>query len=611
MLRAHARAEGGEMKRTVIMMMSLALVAGGIWATAPVAAQDDGGDEKVVVRFGTTNSLDSLNPFKAVEVPSYEVINMQYNLLVQFSQEDLSPSPGIAESWEASEDGLSWTYHLDPDATWSDGKPVTSEDVKYTYERIQKEEQGTYIDYVRQIESIETPDDQTIVLHTEKPSVQMLSIWVPILPKHIWQDVPSDESKTFKNEPAVGSGPFQAVEWRRGQFLRLVKNPHYFRAEPALDEIVIQFYDNPDTMVQALKQGEVDFIDSIPTRLFQSLENDPQIETLSSSDAGFTELGFNLYEPNPQVIEKYGAPETSTGHPALLDVRVRQAINWAINEQELTDKVLLGEGQVGSTLVPPPLAKYHLELDDSEIMSFDIDRARELLADAGWEDTDDSGFVDKNGEDLELRLYVRSESTDTIKAGNFIRDWLEQAGIRVSTKAVSDNTLTDEIYAADYDMFIWGWGSDPDPDFILSVLTCGQFMFWSDTFWCDKEYSRLYQKQKTQLDLDERAETIHEMQRIAYEESPYVIFFYDNTLEAWRTDTFTGWTRQPEDEGPVVSSTGAIYTAENLQPVTARPASAEEGGLSPAVIVVIVAVAAVVLVAFFAVRRRESEEDRA
>ncbi|MDQ4027299.1 MAG: ABC transporter substrate-binding protein, partial [Actinomycetota bacterium] len=535
-----------------------------------------------------------------------------YNLLIQFSQEDLSPVPGIAESWEASEDGLTWTYHLNPDATWSDGEPVTSEDVKYTYERIQEEEQGTYIDYVRQIDRIETPDDQTVVLHTKKPSVQMLSIWVPILPKHIWEEVPADESKTFKNEPAVGSGPFQAQEWRRGQFVRLVKNPNYFRGEPAVDEIVIQFYDNPDTMVQALKQGEVDFIDSIPTRLFQSLEGEPQIETLSSSDAGFTELGFNLYEPNPQVIEEFDAPETSTGHPALLDVRVRQAINWAIDEQELTDKVLLGEGQVGSTLVPPPLAKYHLELEESEVMGFDIARAQELLAEAGWEDTDGNGVVDKDGEDLELRLYVRSESTDTIKAGTFISDWLEQAGIRVDTKAVSDNTLTDDIYAADYDMFIWGWGSDPDPDFILSVLTCGQFMFWSDTFWCDEEYSRLYEEQKTQLDLNERAETIHEMQRIAYEESPYVIFFYDNALEAHRTDTFTGWTRQPEDLGPLVSSTGAIYTAENLKPVSAAtPASAEEGGISPAVLIAIVVGAIAGLFVLYYVRRRESEEDRA
>ena len=115
---------------------------------------------------------------------------------------------------------------------------------------------------------------------------------------------------------------------------------------------------------------------------------------------------------------------------------------------------------------------------------------------------------------------------------------------------MSDTALTDAIYAADYDMFIWGWGSDADPDFILSVLTCDQIMGWSDTFWCNEDYSGMYQEQKEQLDLDERAATIKEMQRIAYEDNPYVIFYYDNQFEAWRTDKFEGWTKTPTDRRP-------------------------------------------------------------
>ncbi len=101
-------------------------------------------------------------------------------------------------------------------------------------------------------------------------------------------------------------------------------------------------------------------------------------------------------------------------------------------------------------------------------------------------------------------------------------------------------------------MFIWGWGSEADPDFILSVLTCDQIMGWSDTFWCNDDYSRMYQEQKKQLDIDERAATIKEMQRIAYEDNPYVIFYYDNQFEAWRTDRFEGWTKTPTtaDPGP-------------------------------------------------------------
>ena len=121
-------------------------------------------------------------------------------------------------------------------------------------------------------------------------------------------------------------------------------------------------------------------------------------------------------------------------------------------------------------------------------------------------------------------------------------------------------------------MFIWGWASDADPDFILSVLTCDQFMGWSDTFWCNEDYSRMYQEQKKQLDLEERAATIKEMQRIAYEENPYVVFYYDNQPEAWRTDRFEGWTKTPtnSDFGQVA------YSFSNETYMNLRPLS--EGG---------------------------------
>jgi peptide/nickel transport system substrate-binding protein len=599
-------------KKIAVMVGLMALLGATTVAVMPVRAQTPQEDEKLVWRIGTENEIDSLNPFKALELPSFELFGLQYNLLVEFSQEDYGPTPGLAESWEHSEDGLTWTYHLNPDATWHDGEPITSEDVKYTFERILEEEQALFIDYLRQIDTIETPDEQTVVIHTKRPSVQMLSMWVPILPKHIWEDVPADETKSFENEPSIGSGPFQAVEWRKGQFLRLEANEDYFKGAPTVDEIVWNFYDNPDTMVQALKRGEVDYIDNPPISLFKQLETEPGIETVSSAAPGFTELAFNVYEPNPEVIKEFAAPKTSTGHPALLDARVRQAINWAIDEQELTDKILRGEGQPGSTLVPPPLAQYHLDLDDSELMTFDIDRARELLAEAGWEDTNDNGTVDKGGTELELRLIVRSESPDGAKLGQFVEDWLGQAGIEVATKAMSDNALTDVIYEADFDMFIWGWGSDPDPDFILSVLTCDQIMGWSDSFWCNEEYSDLYQEQKTLLDIDERAEAIQRMQEIAYEESPYVIFFYDNWLEAYRTDRLTGWTRQPEGTGAVFYSIGPQYTAMNLKPLSAEQAAEEAGGGGSAVVWILVAVVIIVAVgAGVAFARRGSREERA
>ena len=368
------------MRRIAAVVVLVALISALVGVTGVVAQDSSGEDEKVVFRIGDTNDIDGFNPFKIVEIPSYELMGLTYDLLVENSPKDSSPVPGLADSWETSDDGLTWTFHLNEDAKWHDGKPVTSEDVAYTYQRILDEEQGLYIDSVKQIESIETPDEHTVVFKTKEPSVQMLNTYVYILPKHIWEDVPEEETKSFKNEPVIGSGPFQAVEWKEGQFARLEANPDYFRGTPKIDEIIFQFYDNDDTMVQALKNGEVDYIQGMPINLFKSLENQEGIETNSAPDPGFTELGFNLYEPTPEAIEEFGAPETTTGNPALLDPLVREAINWAIDEEELTERILQGEGIPGTTVVPPALAKYHLEIPESEIQGFDIERSKELLA---------------------------------------------------------------------------------------------------------------------------------------------------------------------------------------------------------------------------------------
>jgi peptide/nickel transport system substrate-binding protein len=604
------------MRRIAAVAVLIVVISALVGAAGAVAQEDSSEDgEKVVLRVGSSNDIDGFNPFKIVEIPSYEIMDLNYDLLVDFSPKDSSPIPGLADSWETSDDGLTWTFHLNKDAKWHDGVDVTSEDVAYTFNRILDEEQGLYIDYVRQIESIETPDEDTVVFKTKDPSVQMLSMYVYILPKHIWEDVPADETKSFENEPAIGTGPFQAVEWREGQFARLKANPDYFRGAPHIDEIIFQFYDNDDTMVQAFKNGEVDYIGyAIPINLFKSLENQEGIETNSAPDPGFSQLGFNLYEPSPEAIEQFDAPKTTTGNPALLDPVVREAINWAIDEKALTEKILQGEGIPGSTLVPPALAKYHLEIPDSELQGFDIERSKDLLAQAGWEDTNDNGTVDKDGEELELRLFVRSEEKDSVTAGQFIEDWFREAGIGLETKAISDTALTDAIYAADYDMFIWGWGSDADPDFILSVLTCDQFMGWSDTFWCNEDYSRMYQEQKKQLDLGERAATIKEMQRIAYEANPYVIFYYDNQTEAWRTDRFEGWTKTPTNSnfGQVAYSfSNETYT--NLRPLSSggEGGAGSSGGTSPLVYVGLGIVAVAAIAGIVAFLRRGSAEDRA
>ena len=569
----------------------------GLWGTAS-AQSPQARPKRQVLTIGTTNELDSLNPFVAVESPAYETFFLNYDLLNRFSQKDMSPAPGLAETWEHSEDGKTWTYHVRSGVKWSDGQPFTARDVAYTYNRVLKEQSGTYIGYLPFVKSVTAPDDNTVVITTTKPVVFMQGIWIPILPEHIWKDISAKEAKTFDNEDPVGTGPFHVVEWKKGQFWRMEANKSYWGGAPHIDEVIFRVFNNADAMVQALKKGEIDAAEAIQPSLVRSLQGDKNISIVEAGGFGWTHIGFNA-----------GSPE-GDGNPALRDVRVRQAIYHAVDKETLLNKVNLGYGQLADTIVPPGLALYHLDVPADQEMAFDIQRSRDLLAEAGYRDTNGNGIVDKGGKDLELRYFVRSERADSSKEAQFIKGWLKQAGIQANVKALTDTKLTDVIYAGDYDIFSWGWGSDPDPDFILSVVTCEQWGSWSDTFYCNKEYDRMYQEQKTLLDPAQRAQVVKQMQQMVYEDAPYVPLYYDVDIQAYRNDRYTGWVRQPDREGGSIFFAYGPYSYVNVRPVSAQRTQAGSGGISTGVWVALAAALIAIAAAVMLFRRRVGAEER-
>ncbi|HUG87817.1 MAG TPA: ABC transporter substrate-binding protein [Actinomycetota bacterium] len=533
-------------------------------------AQTPAEEERIVFTLGDDNDLDSMNPWVGVEAPAYLMYALNYDLLVNFDLEDLSPAPGLAESWEVSEDGLTWTFDIREGVTWHDGEPFSAHDVAYTYNRILEERQGCCIDYIRQAETVEAVDDTTLVIQARRPTVQFLTAYVYILPEHIWSELDEEEVKTFENYPnPVGTGAFQVVEWVEGQFFRMEANPDYWGGAAIVDEVVYRIFQNEDALAQALLAGEIDFADTLGAGIFDSLVGQENIGTNEASIPSFEEIGFNV-----------GADETyddSDGHPALKDVVVRRAIAHAIDKETIIDRVLLGHGTIGSTIVPPVTDFYHYEPTPEETIPFDIDEANRLLDDAGYEDTDDDGVREMpgGGEPLHFRYFVRNEENSTVTTSEFVADWLGQIGISTDVRGLSDTRLTNVIYDGNYDMFHWGWFPDADPDFILSVMTCGQRPpdgVWSDSFYCNDQYDDMYEEQQTTLDLDERAAVIKEMQRIVYEDSPYVVLFYDRNLQAYREDRWTGFIQQPAGTGDLLAAYGPYSF------MSVRPKAADEGG---------------------------------
>ncbi len=590
----------------VIGMFVGFVLAGGASAQSPTEAK-----QKVTMVVGQVNDIRTINPLKAIETPEYETMAVIYDMLLSWDKETLEPVPDLATEWSTSEDGLTWTFKIREGVTWSDGEPVTAHDIAFTYNFIIDNKFGSLISYLPFTDEITAPDDTTLVWKTEKTtSAPVAPPWIYIMPEHIWGDMSKDEAKEFANFPdTVGSGPFRMVEWQKGDFWRLEANEDYFMGAPHIDDLVYRVFKNAEAMVNALKSGEIDFADEIPVDLFDALQGQPGITTNVSGAAQFTQLSFNMCGD-----ESFCQKNPPIRHPAVTDLNFRLAVATAIDKQALVDRVLRGYGTAGTTVIPP-VNPWHYEPSADEMIAPSIDEANRILDEAGYEDTDNDGVREMpgGGDPLEMRFIVRTEDSTGVKAGQLIAGWLKQIGVQVKPEAVTDGRLIDLWLANDYDLYIWGWGVEPDPDFQLSTYTSDQCGVWSDTCYTNPEYDQLYIDQKTALSREDRRAITDEMQRIIYRDIPEIVLYADNDLQAYRSDRWTGFIEQPPTDGYLFFQYGN-WSYLNVRPVSeeAAAAAAGAGGISPAVWIGIAAGLIVVVLAWVMLsRRRAGDEDRA
>ena len=209
---------------------------------------------------------------------------------------------------------------------------------------------------------------------------------------------------------------------------------------------------------------------------------------------------------------------------------------------------------------------------------------------------------------MELRFVVRTEAPETVAAGEFIVEWMRDIGISLKTEAVNDSKLGDIWYANDYDMYIWGWGVEPDPNFQLSTYTTSQCGVWSDTCYSNQEYDQLFQQQQKAATVEECESIVDEMQQILYDDRPELVLWYDNWLQAYRSDKWTGFVKQPSENGTILFQYGH-YSDLQIQPVSAAgPGAGADDGIQPIVWIALVA-AVVAIGAIVITRRRRSEEE--
>ncbi len=594
----------------------LVLVWFGALAVATPTARVGAAEADRILRVGTTEEFDSINPHLAFDGSSAEATNLDYDVLVGFGPELEYAPTGFAESW--SPDGATWTFTIRDGMRWSDGRVADANDVAFTFKYILASMDPAYIgpwapegnDLPRAgatrgdrqpdhplslygdvlvgavgLQSVELVDDRTVRLITAEPTTLLLGALVPILPAHVWSTVPFARAATdFQSTPpVVGSGPFQAVEWQRGTSARFLRNPNYWGERPYVEEVEFRFYPDQAAMAAALRRGEIDYARGIAAADVESLDEDADVVAVEGLASGYTHVAFNTYS---KEIDGGGA---STA--AARDPKFRDALGYALDLDEIIDAAVEGHATPGSTAIPPGVLQFHSE--PSSPRRFDPAESRRRLDAAGYLDADSDGIrEDLDGRPIELRLvYPTSDRKYAASAVAVAAAW-ERVGIGVSAEGLDPDTLTELLYVpeaggtAEYDVELWGWTGSPDPDFLLSLLTTSEIGGSSDSNYSNPAYDRLFEAQRRATTIDERRSIVGQMLDLAYDDAPYHVLFYDDELHANRTDRFEGWTTQPRDGGVSLFTTG-VQAYLDLVPAgtsaTPSPAIASPGPGSTAV----------------------------
>ena len=582
--------------RRLIVSMIAAVVAVSL---VPIAsAQEE--DDQVTLRVGLTQDWEVLNPTSGYTVAAYEVWNLHYATLTDKAAEDFATIPGLAESWEEVEPGIEYVYTLREGLTWSDGEPLTAEDVAWNINTGRDQGWDNMVSTVANIEAT-AEDERTVRLVSSVPDPKLPTMDIYLVPQHIWEPIATDydAATQYAADDNVGSGPFVITEFTPGQSVVMDANESYWGwegEEPPYDQVIFRLFENPDAMVAALQQGELDAAQSIPASSWEALEADENIELVAGQQGGFDEIAIN------------GGAAEGQPHPALLDIEVRRAIAHAIDRPAVIEDLYFGLASPLETISPSADPKWMPEIPEDERFDYDPVLANQILDDAGYLDTDGDGVreMPDGTNPIVIRHAVNTDGDLAGSIGDLMVGWMEEIGIGVTLESYAADALFGVLVDGTYDTFYWGWVPFVDPDPMLSYFTEAEIGNYNDANWFDPAYDALYTEQNQEVDPDRRVEIVHEMLTIFHDAAVYIPMYIAPDLQAYRTDTFEGWVKQPAEIGPVIyNNTSPSYV--QLTPIGADAGASDTnwllwGGIAAGVIVI----AGV----FLAMRNRSTADER-
>lgn len=531
-----------------------------------------------IIKIGILEEPKTLNPWKATDTWSRKVLSKIYQPLFRREPKDLKLIPWLAAAPPVfDQKDLTYTLKL-RNAKWSDGTDVTADDVVFTGELIKEFKiPSEYSDweFVKKIEAI---DSHTVRFHLDVPRATFLTktMTTDIVSKKEWEKPVAEARKAEKPlialhntkvDNPIGAGPFLLKEWRKGSYLFLSKNPHFFGTGlkvagftlgPYIDGIIFKVYGTSDAAVLALKTGEIDFFWwGIQSGYMEDLKNTKEIQLFDNEKSGLYFLGFNLRKK------------------PFDDIHFRRAVATLIDKDFILKRVLQGYAVKMRSIIPPgnrlwcctEVAEYgdNLSRDDRTL------KAYEILSKAGYKwkvppvnpegkVIKGEGIILPDGTPMEdFTILTPPSDYDPHRAmvGMMAQEWLRTAGIPASARPMAFGSLIEQVKTRhQFDLFVLGYGSlSLDPDYLRNFFHSDNDSpgGWNMSGYRNQEFDRISDESSAVMDEEKRRMLLWEMQKIILRDVPYIPIYNPKLVEAVRTDRFTGWIEMLEGIGNIWS----------------------------------------------------------
>ncbi|MER7818810.1 ABC transporter substrate-binding protein [Streptomyces sp. NPDC096153] len=588
----------------IALLAAAAIMTGGATATATTSANPAepvaGGSD---YRIGHEQPIDSVNPLGQQNAISNSVSQLSYDLLLNYRTSDGRPDleNSLAKSYSVSPDGKTWMFRLRTDVQWSDGTPFTSADVQWTYDTVRANETNVLSGYLTSVTKVSALDRHTVRLTLSEPDARLDSAFIPILPKHVFGNLPVDTIDKAKVPlPNVTTAPFQVKKWDKGGTTELIPNPRFRGAEPPMRRVLFVHYDDGESALRDLKLSELDMVTDGNSRWVEQLARERDIKVWGAPSPGFSEIAFNSCSPGGAGA--CSGPGKGANITVVQDPAIRRAIAWGIDREALSRTVYGGQNQPAHGLISPYYSTYYKDHSTDPDIGYRYapDKARSILKSGGWDCSHHP--CTKNGVQARFEMMVRSTEDQDQNAVRRIRAWAAEIGINIEMAIVTEEALNNAIYAPGesddnygptFESFYWAWSGDiGTPDLNLEVLRTGSS--WQDSFYSNSEYDKASLTALKSRDHGRRLEAMHRAEKIAMSDLPYIPTVYSFSLTLTRNDTWHGYIPSPQTGNGSPFGTNWLQLTSLRQGLGSIPAASTGSSMSTPATVLLALTSAVI-----------------